>query len=225
VFRGPIASSYGSTEAGYVFMQCEHGRLHQNSEFCRVDWLPLVEGLPSARWRPRGDVARTELGRLLVTTFGNRWFPLLRFDIGDVGRVAAEPCPCGRSFGLVLSAIEGRHKSLCLAADGRLLTHREIDHALARIDGLCDYQLVQHSPNSVALAVVASDGQGGRVVTDARELLRGLFGTAPSVAVTETAALAPEPSGKFLLVKREFAFDGEPQPPAQPRVRAGRADA
>jgi len=26
VFRSPIASSYGSTEAGYVFMECEHGR-------------------------------------------------------------------------------------------------------------------------------------------------------------------------------------------------------
>jgi phenylacetate-coenzyme A ligase PaaK-like adenylate-forming protein len=26
VFHSPIASSYGSTEAGYVFMECEHGR-------------------------------------------------------------------------------------------------------------------------------------------------------------------------------------------------------
>ncbi len=40
-FDVPLASSYGTTETGYVFMQCEEGRVHQNSEFCRVDFHPL----------------------------------------------------------------------------------------------------------------------------------------------------------------------------------------
>ena len=54
VFRSPIASSYGSTEAGYVFMECEHGRLHQNFEFCRVDFAPPHRsvGGPCQRWPP-----------------------------------------------------------------------------------------------------------------------------------------------------------------------------
>ena len=41
VFQVPIVSSYGTTETGYVFMQCEQGKLHQNSEFCRVDFQPF----------------------------------------------------------------------------------------------------------------------------------------------------------------------------------------
>ena len=133
VFHSPIASSYGSTEAGYVFMECEHGRLHQNVEFCRVDLAPLADGVKT----------HAGVGRIFVTTFGNEWFPLVRFDIGDIARLASGPCPCGRDFGMTLSSIEGRLKSLCVAGDGRLVTHREMDDALARVEGLEQYRLVQ----------------------------------------------------------------------------------
>jgi len=60
VFDAPFASSYGSTEAGYVFMQCEHGSFHQNTDFCRIDFQPL-----------KPEYGGPFLGRILVTTFNN----------------------------------------------------------------------------------------------------------------------------------------------------------
>lgn len=195
VFRSPIASSYGSTEAGYVFMECEQGKLHQNTEYCRVDFAPI------------GDSAGTGVGRIFVTTFGNRWFPLLRFDIGDIARIASETCSCGRNFGMTLSAIEGRLKSLCVAADGRLVTHREIDDALACVDGLEQYCLVQEELKRVCLAVVVEDGQGKRAAGDAADILRAIFGGGVDIRAREVQMLLPEKSGKFLLTKREFPLD------------------
>jgi len=44
---------------------------------------------------------------------------------------------------MTLSAVEGRLKSLCIADDGRPVTHREVDNALAAVDGLEQYRLVQ----------------------------------------------------------------------------------
>ena len=41
VFRSPQISSFGTTETGYVFMQCEAGKFHQNCDFCRVDFQPF----------------------------------------------------------------------------------------------------------------------------------------------------------------------------------------
>jgi phenylacetate-CoA ligase len=225
VFQSPIASYYGSTEAGYVFMQCEHGRLHQNAEFCRVDLVPFGDGEPGTRREPATDGTRGELGQLAVTTFQNRWFPLLRFDIGDLGRLETAPCPCGRSFGMVLSAIEGRHRSACLGADGRLLTHRQIDHALAAIEGLCDYQLEQRSTRSVKLLLVADEGRARRSMSDASEIVRELFGRDIALEVAETAAILPEPSGKFLLVKRSFPIDWDRPAPAPPAPHGGSAHA
>jgi phenylacetate-CoA ligase len=197
VFQSSIASSYGSTEAGYVFMECEHGRLHQNSEFCRVDFSPLTDNMKT----------HAGVGRIFSTTFGNKWFPLLRFDIGDLVCLASSPCPCGRDFGMTLSAIEGRLKSLCLAEDGRFVTHREMDDALARVDGLEQYRLVQETLKKVRLDVISEDGLGKRVVRDAADILRGVFGRHVNIAVNEVHALLPEKSGKFLLTKRDFPLD------------------
>ena len=197
VFQSPIASSYGSTEAGYVFMECEHGRLHQNFEFCRVDFAPLTDGVE----------AQGGVGRIFTTTFGNKWFPLVRFDIGDIGRLAPDPCPCGRDFGITLSAIEGRLKSLCIAEDGRLVTHREIDSALACVDGLEQYRLVQEALKKVRVDVVGEDNQGKRVARDASDILQDVFGRRLDIAVNEVDALVPEKSGKFLLARRDFPLD------------------
>jgi phenylacetate-CoA ligase len=195
VFRSPIASSYGSTEAGYIFMECEHGRLHQNVGFCRVDLAPL------------GDSAESGIGRIFATTFGNKWSPLVRFDVGDIGRIASGPCPCGRNFGMTLSAIEGRMKSLCIAGDGRLVTHREVDDALASVDGLEQYKIVQENTRKVRLAVVGEDGQGKRAAQDAVDILRGIFGKAVDIKAREVQTLLPEKSGKFLLSERNFSLD------------------
>jgi phenylacetate-CoA ligase len=197
VFKSPIASSYGSTEAGYVFMECEHGRLHQNFEFCRVDFAPLTDS--------RGTHA--DVGRIFSTTFGNKWFPLIRFDIGDIVRLASGPCPCGRDFGLTLSAIEGRLKSLCVAEDGRLITHHEIDDALACVDGLEQYRLVQETLKKVRLDLVSEDSRGKRVARDVADILQEMFGQHMDIAVSEVRLLLPEKSGKFLLAKRDFPLD------------------
>ena len=195
VFRSPVASSYGSTEAGYVFMECEHGRLHQNTAFCRVDFAPLKDG----------EEAHAGVGRLFATTFGNPWLPLLRFDIGDLGRLAEGPCPCGRNGGMVLSAIEGRLKSLCVGDGGRLVTHREVDDALASIDGLEEYRLVQVDPENIRMDVIAGDGAGKRAARDGREILGDLFGPGVTVAAQEGARNRSRAVGKVPAHETRFS--------------------
>jgi phenylacetate-coenzyme A ligase PaaK-like adenylate-forming protein len=94
-FDAPVASSYGSTETAYVFMECEAGRMHQVAESCHVDFLPFAP-----------EHGGPDIGRILVTTFDNPWRSLVRFDVGDVVRLdRRRPCPCGRDEGLTLASI------------------------------------------------------------------------------------------------------------------------
>jgi phenylacetate-CoA ligase len=196
VFSCPIASSYGSTETGYVFMECEHGRLHQNSAFCRADIAPM-EG-----------IADRSVGRILATTFGNRWFPLLRFEIGDLARISPDPCPCGRTFGLTLSWIEGRLISIFLASGNELVTHRQLDQAIASVEGIDEYRLDQELPNSARLRVLLEGNRPGpSVLRDAQEAIHGLLGDKVELAAETVGDLLPEASGKFLLAKRHFPLD------------------
>jgi len=204
VYGSPLASSYGSTEAGYVFMECECGNLHQNTDSCRVDMAPIpgIPGSGSPDDRPEPD----SMGVILATTFGNEWFPLVRFQVGDIGKVAHEPCPCGRNFGITLGSIEGRLKSL-FVTDGRLVTHREMDLALSQVDGLQQYRLDQDSFREVACRVVLEPDATRKTVREVADALQCILGDGTRVLVRVVEELTAEKSGKFLLARRSFALE------------------
>jgi phenylacetate-CoA ligase len=208
-FRCPIASSYGSTEAGYVFMECEAGKWHQNIDFCHVDFLPF-----------KPEYGGPLIGRILVTSFKNPWRALLRFDIGDIVRLSQEPCACGRSEGLVLEAIEGRTVNLTLTPDGQPVTQSRVDRALSPLRMLGEYQLLQTGGSSYELRYV-TDAPGRALVADqALAALKTIFSPAAKISAVRVGAVHPDPPGKYRLTKALFEipvdkFIDEPYLPKQ----------
>jgi len=198
IFSCPVISSYGATESGYVFMQCEAGRLHQNVEHCHVDFQPLA-----AR---HGGPA---VGRILVTTFHNPWRALVRFDMGDLVRLAAEPCPCGRHQGLTLDAIEGRVANATLSRAGRLVTQREADAAIAEVDGIDQYELVQTAADTVLLRSVSDTRDPARIEPELRASLQRCYGASMKIRLEHVRALSPVLGVKYRLTRADFDIDIE----------------
>jgi phenylacetate-coenzyme A ligase PaaK-like adenylate-forming protein len=194
IFDVPIASSYGSTEAGYVFMQCEEGKFHQNTEYCRVDFQPL-----------KPEHGGPFLGRILVTIFNNPWYYIVRFDVGDLVRIEESgSCPCGRESGLILSAVEGRTNDVTLTCDGRLVTMRELDNALSILECIDEYQLRQKTRKSYHLRLVTQRSDKKALSKEATEILSGLYGEKAKILISYEKAVAPEPSGKYRLLGALF---------------------
>jgi hypothetical protein len=108
---------------------------------------------------------------------------------------------------MTLSAVEGRLVSVCVGADGRLVTHGQIDDALGRIQGIAQYKLAQEAPGSVVLSFVAEEGRGEHSEAESEAALRDLFGSGITVSVNEVPSISPEKSGKFLLVRRMFPLE------------------
>lgn len=188
-FDSPAASSYGATEAGYVFMECEAGRMHQVTDACHVDFLPFA-----------GEHGGPKLGRILVTTFDNPWRSLLRFDVGDVVRLDGEtPCACGRNEGLVLMSVEGRTVNVTSAPDGRAVTQGAVDRALGEVAGLVEYQIIQTGPAAYHLRVAAARADERRVAGEARDAALGLYGPDAVVTAERVESIAPAPPGKYRL--------------------------
>jgi phenylacetate-coenzyme A ligase PaaK-like adenylate-forming protein len=190
-FDSPVASSYGSTETAYVFMECEAGRLHQVTESCHVDFLPFAP-----------EHGGPDVGRILVTTFDNPWRSLVRFDVGDVVRLnGAAPCPCGRDEGLTLASIEGRTISITLTPDGNAVTQGAVDRALGAVEGLVEYQILQTDPGAFLLLFAADEAASTAVAGSAREALLKLYGGAAAIATEAVEAIHPDPPGKYKLAK------------------------
>jgi len=194
VFPVPMASSYGTTETGYVFMQCEMGKFHQNSDFCRVDFQPLLP-----------EHGGPLLGQILVTPFGNPWSYLVRFDTGDlVCLESSGKCACGRNSGLILSSIAGRKANLTLTCSGRLVTLFELDGALSRLNDIDEYKLVQVDTTGYRLHLVSPRGDKSRLRDEATAVLRELYGETARVEVIFSDSILPEISGKYLVSKALF---------------------
>jgi phenylacetate-CoA ligase len=179
----PLFQLYGATEAGVLFMECEHGHLHPNERHSHIDLEP-VEG--SAR-----------LARVLVTTLGRPWMPLLRYDIGDVVRVAeSRECACGlTSDGPLLERVEGR-QSDCTVVAGETVTPLMLDDAIHATLG-ADATLEQWQLAGDTLLVVDPVSLSSAEVA-ARAVARVL---ARPVRGERVSAIAAEASGKYRLVK------------------------
>jgi phenylacetate-CoA ligase len=183
-FGAPIVSSYGSTETGYVLIECEHGRMHHNAASCRVDFESL---------------GSDDVGRLLVTPFGHPFACFLKFDIGDLARRALEACPCGRA-GDAISRVEGRIDEVT-GPSGRMITFAEVDDAIAEApasEHIVSYQL---SESGDAIRVRAT-ADGPFDAEDLTRALSALYGPRTNVTVERALSLVPEPSGKYARVRR-----------------------
>ncbi len=196
-FDSPVASSYGTTEAGYVFMECEAGRMHQVTHACHVDFLPFAEGQHGSR-----------IGKILVTTFDNPWRSLVRFDAGDIVRLDDQArCPCGRGEGLILASVEGRTIHLTCTPDGRVVTRGQVDRALGQVDGLLEYQVIQIDKETYQLRFVADQEDGRQVAAEASAALRSVYTSDAVIRTEQVAAIAPDPPGKYNAVKSMIPID------------------
>jgi len=196
VFQCPVVSSYGATESGYVFVQCEAGRLHQNVEHCHVDFQPLA--------RRHGGPT---IGRILATTFHNPWRALIRFDMGDLVRLAAEPCRCGRREGLTLDAIEGRVANATLSLAGTLVTQREADAAIAQVDGVDQYELVQSDAATVSVRYASDTRAPAAIEPELSASLKRCYGASSKIVVGRVRALSPVLGVKYRLARADFEID------------------
>jgi phenylacetate-coenzyme A ligase PaaK-like adenylate-forming protein len=179
----PLYQLYGATETGVLFMECEHGRLHPNERHSHVDLVPL----------PGSE----RLARVLVTTLGRAWMPLLRYEIGDVVRVADERvCGCGlRTDGPLVERVEGR-LSDCIVVRGETITPLMLDDTIHAALGPDD-TLEQWQLNGDVLLVVDSVSRDSAAVA-ARAVAELL---ARPIRGERVRAVAPEVSGKYRLVK------------------------
>ena len=212
VFSSKLVSSFGTTETGFVLEECEKGFLHQNIDYCRIDFHPL-----------KNEYGGPELGRMLVTTFGNPWNTVVRFDTGDLVRLHQSPeCPCGRKEGLLATAVEGRASNCTFTTGGALVTTMALDRALVPVQGIRDYHLEQsgRAQYDVQLMIDRNGIRNGidghsieghcspsRICDEARHVLEGLYGRDGAFDIKIKPSILPGPAGKFRRTQANFDFD------------------
>lgn len=196
VLRCALRNSYGASEFLPLAWECGQRRLHLNS-----DWVILEAVDVQHRPVPPGTWSHTTL----LTNLANTVQPLVRYELGDQVRMAAEPCECGCALPVI--EVRGRCDD-CLrlrSRDGRLVTLLPLALTTVLEDGagIYDFELRQTGLSSLCLTL------GPAVPPTAREAARRVLqdfahtqGLAPlQVTLRSGRALPHGRSGKVRRVR------------------------
>ncbi|MFE7430825.1 phenylacetate--CoA ligase family protein [Streptomyces sp. NPDC057545] len=145
-FGVPVRDEYSAFEVLNVAYDCRYGRAHLAEDRLLVEILDEED-------RPLPDGAE---GRVVVTAFMERAMPLIRYDLGDVGRIETRPCPCGRRF-RTLRLTAGRVNDSVLLPTGRQLYPDTFLHLAATFPGIAECAVHQDREGAVRLDVVPAE--------------------------------------------------------------------
>ena len=200
-----VRETYGMAEIAAAGSECPEGALH---EWPEVGWIETRRDDEDCSAEPG------ETGRLVSTGLLNSDMPLVRYAVGDRGRLAADAsCACGRLLP-VFSAIEGRSNDLLVAPDGRrVFWVNPVFYGLP----IREAQIVQETRDGVRVRLVAGAGFGAADRSAIEERLRMRMGRI-RVAFEECDAIPRGANGKFQAVVCRVPPEG-PAPAAE-AVRA-----
>lgn len=162
-FSARIHNKYGSRDCGELACACEHGNLHILSPNVHIEVLNDQDQ----------PVKRGEAGRVIATFLGNRAFPIIRFDIGDVAIQGGSSCACGRPFPM-LERITARTVDQIRNTSGGFITPVYIRHTVGVMHGqrkIRRYQFIQHDCTRYELLIQPEESMD-RIEMD--EILPGL---------------------------------------------------
>jgi phenylacetate-CoA ligase len=142
-FQVDVIDVYGCTEASNIAWECpEHTGYHTNIDLIVPEFV-----------KEDAHVAVGEAGKIVLTPLWNFAMPLIRYDIGDVGRQSSERCPCGRGLPL-MEIIEGRYEDFIVLPSGRMISPYVTSRYFEHVEGIEEYKIIQQARNRINIQLV-----------------------------------------------------------------------
>ena len=187
-FQVPVADCYGSREAGFIAHECPEGNLHLTAENV------IVEILHAGRPVPPG-----ETGEIVVTHLDAYAQPFIRYRTGDVGRLKAGRCSCGRGLPL-MDVVHGRGTDFLYLPDGTVKHALSIIYPLRALDGLAWFRVVQDEHFAVTVEAVRADDAVPLTPAQIVDAVRPVVGDEVKLAAHFLERIPETGSGKYRYV-------------------------
>jgi phenylacetate-CoA ligase len=177
----PLTNTYGSREFMSIGAECQcHDGLHVHAENLIVET------------RDRTGVEPSEI---LITDLHNYGMPFVRYETGDLGRIADGSCACGRGLPR-LQSVEGRVLDALRTADGRVVPGEFFPHLLKDIPELAQYRVEQKSLDRLVISAVLTRPLSERSQWLLRQEIGKVFGAQTVYQIEPVAHIPQLASGK-----------------------------
>lgn len=139
--RIPVFDMYGANDGGILTCECEkHNGYHINVHNCYVESF-------------ENELGMTEL---LLTNLNSYSFPLVRYRVGDLGRIDFTPCDCGLSWPRIID-LKGRTRDLIKLPDGKSIHGSLFNNIFYKFHLVDGYKIIQNKDLSILLYIHVTD--------------------------------------------------------------------
>ncbi len=182
-----VFDQYGSAESVVFASDCPFKNKHVSPEYGMVEVLD-----------EKGDLVKQGEGELIVTGFLNDAMPLIRYRIGDYGKVTYKNCPCGRQTAII-EKLYGKVGSVVVSR-GKKIPTAAIAIAFEYLQNVKKAQLVQNEPNKVIARIVTTPGFREKEEDFMKWELRKMLGEHMEIEVEKVEDIPPGKNGKYQMV-------------------------
>lgn len=188
-FACPVANEYGACEAGIIAFECPRGSLHITSENV---YLEVVD-------ENNFPIKPTSEGKIIVTSLRNFGFPIIRYELGDVGALSDGTCTCGINLPL-LEKIKGRTSDFVITKAGKKIhseffsyLNREI---LNRGYILNEFKIVQRKKNELIVYLLENEDLNKKIIPFISSMIKKHIDASMTVKFETVEKIDLEKSGK-----------------------------
>ena len=186
-FKCKVFDQYGSAESVVFAGECEYGSKHIAMEYGVVEILTKD-----------GEIQSEGEGELIVTSLLNDVMPLIRYRIGDLGKVSWKECECGRHTP-VLEELYGKVGAVIVSEDKTVPT-AAIAIAFEYLTHVKKSQLIQNKPNEVIAKLAVTEGFQNEEKDYMVWELKKMLGDSMNIVVELVDDIQPGKNGKYQMV-------------------------
>ena len=190
-FGCKVYDQYGSAESVVFAGECAHGNKHIAMEYGIVEIL-----------REDGTLSREGEGELIVTTLLNDVMPLIRYKIGDLGKVSYRKCPCGRESP-ILEELYGKVGAV-IVSEGRRVPTAAIAIAFEYLEHIKRAQIIQDEPDRAVVKLAIKPGFKQEEEQFMLWELRKMLGDSIAIEVQHVDDIPPGKNGKYQMVVQNY---------------------
>jgi phenylacetate-CoA ligase len=186
-----VFDQYGSAESVVFAAECEQGTMHIAPEY------GIIEILTDS-----GEIKSEGEGEFIVTTLLNDVMPLIRYRIGDLGKISLRDCPCGRQTPII-EELHGKSGAVIVSED-RKVSAAAIAIAFEYLENIRKAQIVQNGPERAVVKLVTTDRFTQKNENFMVWELRKMLGDKLTIDVEYVKDIPPSANGKYQMVVQNY---------------------
>lgn len=192
-FGGTVYDHYRCGELNWIAGECAaRDGLHVFEDLKRLEVLDVNQ-------RPVPD---GQSGRVTVTDFTNRVFPLVRYELGDITSVRTDPCECGMPYRRI-SSVQGRVSDALILPNGEVIAGEGLTGTFSKVtDAVKQFQIVQRPDYSIMVNVIPREKRDDPRIAEAVAAVQRVVKDAVPVSIAIVDSI-PHTGGKTRFIVNE----------------------